>query len=238
MNSRRNAPKLQLLVFIHPNNASAVLQEDRGWTKDEAMGEGYSWDLQSAVEPAEITEQLAKVFEVDLVEIYISTDELLELKRIFHSQNKSSGEWMLVYALSECERNPSIGETKWCVGFIEDMIDFAVSVLGHNATVRTTENINGSNQNVMIGIGLWWSPVVVGIGLGWSSAHWDDSSPKVVKSVVGDSINLVLEDGEIAAENITPFLIHDPVSDVGMFDKGFWNLSEVGFLNQANMEMV
>ncbi|KAE9467371.1 hypothetical protein C3L33_00715, partial [Rhododendron williamsianum] len=60
-------------------------------------------------------------------------------------------ERVLVYALSECERNPSIGKTKRCVGSIEDMIDFAVSVLGHNATVRATENINGSNQNVMIG---------------------------------------------------------------------------------------
>ncbi|KAE9467368.1 hypothetical protein C3L33_00716, partial [Rhododendron williamsianum] len=83
--------------------------------------------------------------------LLFSTGELLELKRIFHSQNKSSGERVLVYALSECERNPSIGKTKRCVGSIEDMIDFVVSVLGHNATVRMTENINGSNWNVMIG---------------------------------------------------------------------------------------
>lgn len=80
-----------------------------------------------------------------------STGGLLELKRIFHAQNESSAERVLVHALSECERNPSIGETKRCVGSIEDMIDFAVSVLGHNATVRTTANVNGSNQNVMIG---------------------------------------------------------------------------------------
>ncbi|KAI8573377.1 hypothetical protein RHMOL_Rhmol01G0272500 [Rhododendron molle] len=66
----------------------------------------------------------------------------------------------------------------------------------------------------------------------------DDPSPKVVKSVVGDPTNLVLEDGEIAAENINPLLIHDPVSDVGVFDNGFWNLSEVGFLNQVDVEMV
>ncbi|KAI8543644.1 hypothetical protein RHMOL_Rhmol08G0234900 [Rhododendron molle] len=58
---------------------------------------------------------------------------------------------MLVHALSECERNPSISETKRCVGSIEDMIDFAVSVLGHNATVRTMANVNGSNQNLMMG---------------------------------------------------------------------------------------
>ncbi|KAI8543660.1 hypothetical protein RHMOL_Rhmol08G0236400 [Rhododendron molle] len=80
-----------------------------------------------------------------------STGGLLELKRIFHAQNESSAERVLVHALSECERNPSIGETKRCVGSIEDMIDFAVLVLGHNATVRTTANVNGSNQNVMIG---------------------------------------------------------------------------------------
>ncbi|KAI8523447.1 hypothetical protein RHMOL_Rhmol13G0074300 [Rhododendron molle] len=59
-----------------------------------------------------------------------------------------------------------------------------------------------------------------------------------VKSVVGDPTNLVLEDGEIVAENINPLLIHDPVSDVGVFVNGFWNLSEVGFLNQADVEMV
>ncbi|KAE9467366.1 hypothetical protein C3L33_00710, partial [Rhododendron williamsianum] len=80
-----------------------------------------------------------------------STGELLELKQIFHAQNESYAERVLVHALSECKRNPSIGETKRCVGSIEDMIDFAVSVLGHNATVRTTANVNGSNQNVMIG---------------------------------------------------------------------------------------
>ncbi|KAI8564614.1 hypothetical protein RHMOL_Rhmol03G0194400 [Rhododendron molle] len=56
-------------------------------------------------------------------------------------------------------------------------------------------------------------------------------------------INLALEDGEIAAENITPLLgvdmtIHDLASDVGEFDKGFWNLSKVSFLNQADMEVV
>ncbi|KAF7136340.1 hypothetical protein RHSIM_Rhsim08G0170800 [Rhododendron simsii] len=45
-------------VLISTASASADLQDDRGWTDDEAMGKGYAWDLQRAVEPAEITEQL------------------------------------------------------------------------------------------------------------------------------------------------------------------------------------
>ncbi|KAG5536865.1 hypothetical protein RHGRI_024337 [Rhododendron griersonianum] len=49
-----------------------------------------------------------------------STGELLESKRIFHAQNESSAERVLAHALSECKRSPSIGETKWCVGSIEE----------------------------------------------------------------------------------------------------------------------
>ncbi|CAL0312973.1 unnamed protein product [Lupinus luteus] len=33
---------------------------------------------------------------------------------------------------------------------VEDMIDFATSVLGHNIAARTTENVNGSKTNVMV----------------------------------------------------------------------------------------
>nr|GEX40402.1 hypothetical protein [Tanacetum cinerariifolium] len=43
------------------------------------------------------------------------------------------------------------GETKQCVGSIEDMIDFAVSVLGRDVVARTTENVSGSKKEVMIG---------------------------------------------------------------------------------------
>lgn len=88
---------------------------------------------------------------VILSKLPFSTGGLPELKSIFHAENKSDVEGVLVHALSECERNPSPGETKRCVGSIEDMIDFAVSILGHDVTVRTTENVNGSNQSVMIG---------------------------------------------------------------------------------------
>ncbi|KAK9028131.1 hypothetical protein V6N11_067945 [Hibiscus sabdariffa] len=76
-----------------------------------------------------------------------SESDLSELKRIFGP----SMEPVLVNALSECERPASRGETKRCVGSVEDMIDFATSVLGQGVTVRTTENVRGSKQEIMIG---------------------------------------------------------------------------------------
>uniref|UniRef100_A0A5B6Z4P6 Putative polygalacturonase-1 non-catalytic subunit beta-like n=1 Tax=Davidia involucrata TaxID=16924 RepID=A0A5B6Z4P6_DAVIN len=80
-----------------------------------------------------------------------STSKLSELKQIFHASENSSMESIIVDALSECERAPSRGETKRCVGSVEDMIDFAISVLGRNVVVRSTETTEGSKQNVMIG---------------------------------------------------------------------------------------
>ena len=63
----------------------------------------------------------------------------------------STLEKLMRNTLEECERVPSKGETKKCVASAEDMIDFAVIVLGHNVVVRTTENVEGSKQNVKIG---------------------------------------------------------------------------------------
>lgn len=80
-----------------------------------------------------------------------STSELPELKEMFHACDNSTMERVIVNALTECESAPSQGETKRCVGSVEDMLDFAISVLGHNILVRTTENVNGSKNNVMIG---------------------------------------------------------------------------------------
>lgn len=80
-----------------------------------------------------------------------STIELSEIKQIFHALDNSTIERVIMNALEECERTPSKGETMRCVGSAEDMIDFAVSVLGGNVVVRTTENVIGSKKNVMIG---------------------------------------------------------------------------------------
>lgn len=80
-----------------------------------------------------------------------STAKISELKEIFHASDSSSMETMLLDALKECERAPSRGETKRCVGSAEDLIDFATSVLGHNAVVRTIENVNGWKQDIELG---------------------------------------------------------------------------------------
>ncbi|XP_055810302.1 polygalacturonase-1 non-catalytic subunit beta-like [Solanum dulcamara] len=80
-----------------------------------------------------------------------STSKIAELKKIFHAANDSKVAKMIGDALSECERAPSAGETKQCANSAEDMIDFAISVLGRNVVVRTTENTKGSNGNIMIG---------------------------------------------------------------------------------------
>ena len=86
-----------------------------------------------------------------LSKLPFSTMHLYKLKGIFRARENSSMEHMLVNAVAECERAPSLGEAKRCVGSVEDMIDFAVLVLGHNVVVRSTKNVNGSKQNVMIG---------------------------------------------------------------------------------------
>ncbi|KDP26581.1 hypothetical protein JCGZ_17739 [Jatropha curcas] len=80
-----------------------------------------------------------------------STSKISQLKETFHAIDNSTMESIILDALSECERAPSPGETKRCVGSAEDMIDFATSVLGRNVAARTTENVNGSKQKIMIG---------------------------------------------------------------------------------------
>ncbi|XP_050377372.1 polygalacturonase 1 beta-like protein 3 [Argentina anserina] len=86
-----------------------------------------------------------------LSKLPFSTSRMSELKELFHATDNSATERVIVDALTECERAQSPGETKCCVGSVEDMIDFSVSVLGHNVVVRTTENVSGSKNKVMIG---------------------------------------------------------------------------------------
>lgn len=86
-----------------------------------------------------------------LAKLPFSTSKISELKQMFRASDNGSMEKMMRDSLQECERVPSRGETKRCVGSIEDMVDFATSVLGRNVVVRTTENVNGSNKKVMVG---------------------------------------------------------------------------------------
>ncbi|OAY34550.1 polygalacturonase 1 beta-like protein 3 [Manihot esculenta] len=80
-----------------------------------------------------------------------STSNIASLKETFHAADNSTMEKIIKDALEECERAPTPGETKRCVGSAEDLIDFATSVLGRNVVVRTTANVNGSKKKIMIG---------------------------------------------------------------------------------------
>uniref|UniRef100_A0A7N2MUZ3 BURP domain-containing protein n=1 Tax=Quercus lobata TaxID=97700 RepID=A0A7N2MUZ3_QUELO len=87
-----------------------------------------------------------------LSKLQFSTSKISELKQVFHASDNSTMETMIVETLSDCKKAPSPGETKRCVGSAEDMIDFAISVLGsRNVAIRTTKNVNGSKQSIMIG---------------------------------------------------------------------------------------
>ncbi|XP_042051134.1 polygalacturonase-1 non-catalytic subunit beta-like [Salvia splendens] len=81
-----------------------------------------------------------------------STSKLADLRRVFHAVDDSgSMAKMLTDSLEECERAPSPGEAKRCVASIEDMIDFATSVLGPNVAALTTESARGYNGEIRIG---------------------------------------------------------------------------------------
>ncbi|GMY06440.1 polygalacturonase 1 beta-like protein 3 [Fagus crenata] len=80
------------------------------------------------------------------------TLKISEMKQIFHADDNSTMESMIVDSLSDCERAPSPGETKRCVSSAEDMIEFAISILGRNVAVRTIQTVSGgSRQKIMIG---------------------------------------------------------------------------------------
>jgi len=86
-----------------------------------------------------------------LMKLPFSSSKIEELKSVFKVSDNSSMEKMMRDSWGECERVASVGEIKRCVGSVEDMIDFATSLLGHNVGVWTTQNVNGSGKNVMVG---------------------------------------------------------------------------------------
>ncbi|KAK1280173.1 Polygalacturonase-1 non-catalytic subunit beta [Acorus gramineus] len=74
-----------------------------------------------------------------------------DLEEIFKAVRESSLDRSMKQTIQECERKPSRGETKRCATSAESMIDFAVSVLGNDVVVRSTESTAGSGGNIMIG---------------------------------------------------------------------------------------
>jgi hypothetical protein len=53
--------------------------------------------------------------------------------------------------VAECARAPSRGETKRCATSAEDIVDFAVEMLGHDVVVRSTASAAGSGGEVELG---------------------------------------------------------------------------------------
>ncbi|KAJ0978046.1 hypothetical protein J5N97_013520 [Dioscorea zingiberensis] len=75
----------------------------------------------------------------------------VELANIFNASVDTALGRAIGDTINECERAASRGETKRCVTSAEDMIDFAVSVLGSNVVPRSTENAQGSGGFILIG---------------------------------------------------------------------------------------
>ncbi|KAM0947790.1 putative BURP domain-containing protein [Dioscorea sansibarensis] len=75
----------------------------------------------------------------------------IELAKIFNAPAGTALGRAMSDTISECERAPSRGETKRCATSAEDMIDFAVSVLGSDAVPRSTESPRGSGSDILIG---------------------------------------------------------------------------------------
>ncbi|KAI3700770.1 hypothetical protein L2E82_45408 [Cichorium intybus] len=88
---------------------------------------------------------------VILSKLPFSSSKIRSLMKIFHVGVNSTMASLISEALNECELKPSHGESKRCVGSVEDMIDFATSVLGRDVVVRTTDGTNGSGKKVKIG---------------------------------------------------------------------------------------
>ncbi|XP_039163128.1 polygalacturonase 1 beta-like protein 1 [Eucalyptus grandis] len=80
-----------------------------------------------------------------------STSKLAELKQIFHAGDDSNMEKIMMRTLSQCEQAPIQGETKRCVSSVEGMIDFATSILGHDIQLHSTESVEGSKHEILIG---------------------------------------------------------------------------------------
>ncbi|WOL03151.1 BURP domain-containing protein 12-like [Canna indica] len=74
-----------------------------------------------------------------------------EVRRIFEIREDTALGKAVTDTVSECERAPSLGETKRCATSAEDVIDFAVSVLGSDVLVRSTAATAGSKGDILIG---------------------------------------------------------------------------------------
>ncbi|XP_072994220.1 BURP domain-containing protein 12-like [Typha latifolia] len=74
-----------------------------------------------------------------------------EVQRVFGILPDTAMGKAVADTVAECNRPPSRGETKRCAASAEDVIDFAVEVLGNDVVVRSTESSGGSKGPILIG---------------------------------------------------------------------------------------
>ncbi|XP_043689876.1 polygalacturonase non-catalytic subunit AroGP3-like [Telopea speciosissima] len=83
--------------------------------------------------------------------IPFSFAQIMELKKLFGVEDGSKMEKYIQDSLEVCEKKSIPGEQRTCVTSAEDLIDFVVKTLGHQVRVWSTDNIEGSYENVTIG---------------------------------------------------------------------------------------
>ncbi|KAL6655827.1 hypothetical protein ACP70R_006653 [Stipagrostis hirtigluma subsp. patula] len=77
--------------------------------------------------------------------------EVSAVSALFGAPPGTAMRQVVASTVDECARPPSRGETKRCATSAEDMLDFAVEMLGSNIAVRTTESTAGSGRDVRLG---------------------------------------------------------------------------------------
>ncbi|XP_043689804.1 polygalacturonase non-catalytic subunit AroGP2-like [Telopea speciosissima] len=83
--------------------------------------------------------------------IPFSFTHIKELKKLFGVMDNSNMDEYIQDTLKICEKSCIRGEQCTCATSAEDLIDFIVEKLGHHVRLWSTENIEGSFENVTIG---------------------------------------------------------------------------------------
>ncbi|XP_042519930.1 polygalacturonase non-catalytic subunit AroGP2-like [Macadamia integrifolia] len=83
--------------------------------------------------------------------IPFSSARKVELKKLFGVVDGSIMDEYIQGTLEVCEKVPSRGKHHTCATSAEDLIDFIAMKVGHHVLIWSTENIEGSYENVTIG---------------------------------------------------------------------------------------
>ncbi|XP_058746157.1 polygalacturonase 1 beta-like protein 3 [Vicia villosa] len=75
-----------------------------------------------------------------------ASSEISQLLNVFNNLSKT-----MMESVKACHNPANTGEEKSCEVSFEGMLDFAKFILGRNITAHTTESVNGSYQNIIVG---------------------------------------------------------------------------------------